>query len=386
MPTNVNLETREQRKALDPRDAPYYKDVAKGVAVGYRKGVNGATWSVRVFNGNRYHKTQIGAADDTVPADGLTVFVWKDALRIALAEPAKADAYTAKYSVEQCVADYLTHRRARTRSAESLKIDEWRLKKFVENFGDIQVSDLTTNDLQRWRDRLVTPPSVDPAITEAQRRDKLRASQGSANRIWSICRAALNQAFRTGRVDADLAWRRIQPFHDVDEPRKRFLSVAEANRLLGSCKGPFRDLAQAALLTGLRNGELVRLTVGQFQKTRLEVPTGKTKTRFVPLTAQGVTHFKKLTKNRAAADLALPNQDGKPWTRRQIAQGMRDACAVANLDAPTTFYDLPRSYGSLLANAHANDATIAHALGHADRRMTRRHYAHLLDSVVAAEL
>jgi len=320
-----------------------------------------------VFNGNRYHKTQIGAADDTVPADGLTVFVWKDALRIALAEPAKADAYTAKYSVEQCVADYLTHRRARTRSAESLKIDEWRLKKFVENFGDIQVSDLTTNDLQRWRDRLVTPPSVDPAITEAQRRDKLRASQGSANRIWSICRAALNQAFRTGRVDADLAWRRIQPFHDVDEPRKRFLSVAEANRLLGSCKGPFRDLAQAALLTGLRNGELVRLTVGQFQKTRLEVPTGKTKTRFVPLTAQGVTHFKKLTKNRAAADLALPNQDGKPWTRRQIAQGMRDACAVANLDAPTTFYDLRRSYGSLLANAHANDATIAHALGHADK-------------------
>jgi len=49
-------------------------------------------------------------------------------------------------------------------------------------------------------------------------------------------------------------------------------------------------------------------------------------------------------------------------------------------------YDLRRSYGSLLANAQANDPTIAHALGHADTRMTRRHYAHLLDSVVAAEL
>jgi integrase len=34
----------------------------------------------------------------------------------------------------------------------------------------------------------------------------------------------------------------------------------------------------------------------------------------------------------------------------------------------------------------ANDATIAHALGHADTRMSRRHYAHLLDRVAAAEL
>jgi integrase len=340
-----------------------------------------------VFNGSRYHKTQIGVADDIAPADGKTVFAWKDVARIALAEPARANAFTKKYSVQQCVADYVEHRRARSRSAESLKIDEWRLRAFVEKFGDIQVSELTTDDLQRWRDRLVRQPPADPAITEAQRRDRLRASQGSANRIWAICRAALNHGFRTGRVDADLAWRRIQPFHGVDEPRKRFLSVAEANRLLGACKGPFRDLVQAALLTGLRNGELVRLTAGQFQKHRLEVSAGKTgKGRFVPLTTQGVTHFRKLTKKRAASDLALPGPDGKPWTRRQIAQGMRDACAFAKLDAPTTFYDLRRSYGSLLANAHANDATIAHALGHADTRMTRRHYAHLLDSVVATEI
>ncbi len=131
----------------------------------------------------------------------------------------------------------------------------------------------------------------------------------------------------------------------------------------------------------------MRLTVGQFQGTRLEVSAGKTgKSRFVPLTTQGVAVFKMLAKGRPPHELMLPNPEMKSWTRMQIGRAMRDAVTAAKLEAPAVFYDLRRSYGSLLANAQANDATIAHALGHADTRMTRRHYAHLLDSVVAAEL
>ena len=276
---------------------------------------------------------------------------------------------------------------ARKHGAGSIKIDEGKVRPFAEKFGDVQVSALTTGGLQAWRDRLVHQPAADADITDAKRRDVLRASQGTANRVWAVCRAALNHAFRTGRVDTDLAWRRIQPFQDVDEARKRFLSVAEANKLLGACKGSFRDLVQAALLTGLRPGELVRLTVGQFQGTRLEVSAGKTgKSRFVPLTTQGVAIFKKLAKGRPPEDLILSNAEMKSWTRMQIARAMRDAVTAAKLKTPAVFYDLRRSYGSLLANAQASDATIAHALGHADTRMTRRHYAHLLDSVVAAEL
>jgi site-specific recombinase XerD len=215
---------------------------------------------------------------------------------------------------------------------------------FAEKFGNGQVSALTTSNLQSWRDRLVSQPAANADITDSKRRDRLRASQGTANRVWAICRAALNHAFRTGRVDSDLAWRRIQRFQDVDEARKRFLSVAEANKLLGACKGRFRDPVQAALLTGLRPGELVRLTVGQFHGTRLEVSAGKTgKSRFVPLTTQGVAVFKKLTKSRSSEDLMLPNAELKSWTRMQIARAMRDAVIVAKLETPAVFYDLRRS-------------------------------------------
>ncbi|MGP8166608.1 MAG: tyrosine-type recombinase/integrase [Steroidobacteraceae bacterium] len=387
MQKTVRLDTREQRKRLPPRHEPYYVDVAKGVAVGYRRGVTAASWYLRRFNGNKYHKRELGQADDDVPADGVRVLAWPDVVKLAIVEPARADAYSAKYSVHQSVADYFEHRRARGRSGESVKIDEGKVGAFLEKFADTQVSALTTRDLQSWRDRLVSQPAVNADITETKRRDMLRASQATANRIWAICRAALNHAFRTGRVDTDLAWRRIQPFQDVDEARKRFLSIVEANKLLGACKGPFRDLVQAALLTGLRPGELVRLTVGQFQETRLEVSAGKTgKSRFVPLTTQGVALFKKLAKGRPPDALMLPNAEMKSWSRMQIARAMRAAVTAAQLETSAQFYDLRRSYGSLLANAQANDATIAHALGHADTRMTRRHYAHLLDSVVAAEL
>jgi len=383
---NVRLDTREQRRKLPARHALYYVDVAKGVAIGYRKGVTAASWYLRRFNGHKYHVREVGQADDDQPSDGIRVFAYPEVVRLAVVEPAKSDTYTAKYSVKQCVEDYFNARRAKSRSAESISIDEGKAKPFVEKFGDHQVASLTTDELRRWRDSLVTVPGGDGELGDTERRGIMRASQNTANRTWTPCRAALNHAFRGGRVDSDLAWRRIKPFENVDEARTRFLSVAEANKLLGACVPPFSDFAQAALLTGLRPGELARLQVSQFQKTRLEVSAGKGKRRYVPLTTQGVSLFKKLAKQRADNELLLPNSNGKAWTRMQWGRAMNDASDTAKLKSPATFYDLRRTYGSLLANAQAADTVIAHSLGHADTRMVRRHYGHLLDSMVAAEL
>jgi integrase len=50
---------------------------------------------------------------------------------------------------------------------------------------------------------------------------------------------------------------------------------------------------------------------------------------------------------------------------------------------PAVFHDLRRSYGSLLLNAGADAEVIQELLGHADLRMTRRAYAHLLNATVA---
>jgi integrase len=61
---------------------------------------------------------------------------------------------------------------------------------------------------------------------------------------------------------------------------------------------------------------------------------------------------------------------------------MRAACEAAEIYPPATFLDLRRSYGSLLLNSGAAADVISELLGHADMRMTRRAYAHLLDQTL----
>jgi hypothetical protein len=105
--------------------------------------------------------------------------------------------------------------------------------------------------------------------------------------------------------------------------RTRFLSVAECSKLLRDCPTHFGNLAQAALLTGLRPGELVRLTVERFKGTRLEVAAGKRKLRHVRLTRAGQAFFKKLGKKPQPSELMLPNSEGGTWTPMPIARAMR---------------------------------------------------------------
>jgi site-specific recombinase XerD len=62
---------------------------------------------------------------------------------------------------------------------------------------------------------------------------------------------------------------------------------------------------------------------------------------------------------------------------------MRDACAHAEIDPPVSFHILRHSYASLLTKAGVPLQVVASALGHADARMTEKHYAHLAPSHVA---
>lgn len=89
--------------------------------------------------------------------------------------------------------------------------------------------------------------------------------------------AALNFAYRTRRnkVPSADAWRAVRSFHNVDRPRRRFLSVEEAKRLLNVMPPDFRRLARGALYTGLRLGELLALRVADVADEQLHVRHSK---------------------------------------------------------------------------------------------------------------
>jgi site-specific recombinase XerD len=60
-----------------------------------------------------------------------------------------------------------------------------------------------------------------------------------------------------------------------------------------------------------------------------------------------------------------------------------EACKRAKISPAIGFHVLRHTYASLLVMAGAPLQVVAQNLGHADTRMTERHYAHLASSYVA---
>ena len=147
----------------------------------------------------------------------------------------------------------------------------------------------------------------------------------------------------------------------------------------------FRVLVQAALLTGARYAELANLEVRDFDVGSASLWLRETKAgvgRAVYLDAEGVDLFKQSTAGRTQSERMFLKSNGQPWGAAHQARPLRDARVAAKIDH-VSFHDLRRTYGARLALKGVPMAIIAEALGHADERITRKHYAHLAPSHVA---
>jgi integrase len=386
----MRLDSREARRKLVSANQPYWVNLARGTALGFRKGAHGATWYLRRFEGGRYTIRALGATDDDHPADGLTHLSWKDALRAALFQPPPSAGMSAHYTVIDAINDNFENRKARGKNEGAFRNDQYYAGEFAGAFGTMRVADLTTDDFSGWLNRQVAAiiaTRTDDKLSDAERQEVRRRAQNSVNRKWNPIRAALNRAFKAGRVESDVAWRRVEKFKNVDVPRKRVLSMDEARLLLKHAAPDFALLAHASLLSGLRIGELRRLTAACVKDRELVVSPGKPdRERKVLLTVEGATLFAKLAKDKAPDDPLLLDGNGTPWGGKLLERRMAAACAAAAITERVTFHDLRRSYGSLLADAGVRDTIIAPALGHARVATTRRLYAHLLDKTDADEI
>ncbi len=80
------LRTPEERATLDPRDKPYFVRVTDSVHLGYRKGKSVRRWIVRwrASAGYMSHTFRGAIPDDEIPANGLTVLSYEQALMRAM--------------------------------------------------------------------------------------------------------------------------------------------------------------------------------------------------------------------------------------------------------------------------------------------------------------
>lgn len=345
---SAKLDTPTARSKLAARHAPYWHPLAKGLALGYRKGSTGGVWLARRYDaGQGFKKASLGVADDRADADGATALSFDqatDAARAWFAGPKIESTRRGPYTVADALADYEAD--AVRRGVKDLTNLRSRVAVHIlPTLGAIRLDDLTAKAIRDWhakraeqarlaRSKKLAPPGVKFVAPREDDPEAQRRRRSSANRILTVLKAALNLAFREGHVGSDNAWRRVQPFENVDGVRNTFLTPEDATRLIGACDSDFRPLVLGALLTGCRYGELTRLRVADvnIDAATIHVREAKNgKPRHVALSAAGATFFARLTEAKTPADHVFSHADGRPWRASDQIRCIAAACDKAKI-------------------------------------------------------
>jgi integrase len=134
--------------------------------------------------------------------------------------------------------------------------------------------------------------------------------------------AALNPAWREGKIPSDDAWRRVVPFREADAARARYLDRDECRRLVIASPEPLRTIVRGALLSGARYSELARIHVAEFHQASgtLMVRSSKAgKIRHIELTGEGLDFFNGIAAGRPGAEF-LFHRDGAAWGKSHPLQ------------------------------------------------------------------
>jgi len=428
--SDAPLTTRAARERLAARHQPYWKGIDAGAAVGYRKGVRGGVWLVRLADpdaGGGYRQEVLGRADDAlkasaedaVKAGDKPVLDYRQADKLAREwiakrhrisaglEPEAVAAPTKPYTVADAMADYLTDYGARggkgvpeTRNAVTAHI--------LPALGALPVGRLTRDRIKAWHQALAAAPArVRSRAGETRHRgasadpDVARRRRATANRVLTVLKAALNHARAEGKITGPAdAWSAVKAFREAGKPKIRYLLDDEITRLMNACPQDFRALVTGALLTGCRYGELAAMVAGDFDPQAGTVTVGRSKsgrTRHVVLTTEGRDFFARQTTGKPGSahiferDVQTQQatkhraQETKraSWGRAHQSRPLSAACEGARISPAVSFHVLRHTYATRLAMRGAPMPVIAAQLGHADTRMTERHYAHLGPSYVA---
>ncbi|WP_288934760.1 site-specific integrase [uncultured Sphingomonas sp.] len=339
----------------------------------------------------------MGEADDVLDPDGERILSFAQAQEKArgwfdtMARDGRRPAGQ-PYTVGDALDDYMTNF-----GGKSVTATKSRVEAIIRPaLGTIHVDKLTSKQISDWhKQRAKSPAKLRTGkfakaenVRELADDDAARRRRSTANRDLTVLKAALNRAFREGLVRSDEAWRKVAPFKAVDAAKVRYLTDTEARRLVNAMDPAFRPMAQAAMLTGARYGSLARAKVRDFdaQSNTLTLPDTKGgRTQIAYLEDEGAALFTRAAAGKLPTALLFTHPSGRRWGPSEQARYLDAACTAGKVER-ATFHDLRRTYGARLARAGVPMAVIAEALGHADERMTRKHYAHLAPSYVSATI
>ena len=250
-----------------------------------------------------------------------------------------------------------------------------------------------------------------PALTRADiekvlaDRKKKAKSAGTLLRDWSSFRALMADAVDRGVMPAIPMARRPEPIRKLrgtqrvrwlgqldtekelankQDERSRFVKALDAFTEVQSCSGDLlRFAVRLALATGLRRGEIVRLTDNMInlRERTITLPAAITKSnrsRIVYL-HDGALAALESWKVRGTKGELCPGS-AEMWEDRITQQGFPALCAAAGI-TDLHFHDLRHDFAVRMLRSGATLGQVREALGHASITQTEK-YAHIVPSDV----
>jgi hypothetical protein len=202
-------------------------------------------WPVAILASGNTSSKRLGAADDTMTANGATILDYRQACA-KCRDWCEEEAAPVEATVATAMTAYFAELRQRGKSTGFA--EKRYAHDIAPTLGNVRLSDLTTDRLQTWLYSLANRPRHARGTHGKPSRpmasvalDGSRKRQNSANRTWGILRAALNHA------GLKLEGKKVKAFVNVDAPKVRFFDDDELARLLAVIDGDFRLLVLAGL-------------------------------------------------------------------------------------------------------------------------------------------
>jgi integrase len=233
------------------------------------------------------------------------------------------------------------------------------------HFGSWRLSQITYLDLETYRNKRKATPTMG---------GKPRAD-ASVNREMALIGHILNKAVEWGLLETSPFRKGKRLIFKENNQRLRFLADTEIDTLLDACSPHLKPIAEVALHTGMRRGEVLGLKWEQIRNGFIYLKETKSgKGRQIPINDQAARVFRELRKkNQLKSPYVFCDSKGNRF--HEVKRSFTSACKKAGLE-DFRFHDLRHTFASHLVMNGVGLKAVQELLGHADLTMTMR-YAHL---------
>jgi integrase len=233
------------------------------------------------------------------------------------------------------------------------------IRQLVEEFGNLNVKDLDTMIVERYRSKYLRTRK--PA---------------TANRMLACLKHMLTKAVDWNMANEETLKRvRKVKFLKENNIRLRFLNADECKRLIGCCPKHLKPIVTTAVNTGMRRGEILSLKWKQIDLRHGYISLTDTKSgegREVPINDTLGEMFEEMP-HSIESIYVFTDRDGKPY--KEVKKSFSTALRKAEI-CDFRFHDLRHTFASQLVMKGVDLTTVKELLGHKSIIMTMR-YAHL---------